>query len=653
MKAVLHGVELKLAGQIKQVDVEANVWPDTEVVVRQSLLAGFFRHAGYLTAVFALSIMLVLAIELVSRGSLSDSIIFFQQLHRPAWTTVGFYLLIILALDAISGRAHNGLLIVAPVALFFAWVGQQKALYLGDPLYPADFLYSRQIFDLMPLLVRERPWTAAALLLAVIVVAGALAMIWRFWRGRGRRLSGKGRLWRLVLAVPALAFFVSVMDYNTFSWARDRLHVQPIMWDQKENYAHNGFTMAFALNLPMADVSAPAGYSAEAINSIPSVPALFETPGKPDIIMVMSESFWDPTRLPGVSFNRDPVPAVRANQSGWVFSPEFGGMTANVEFEALTGFSNAFLPYGSIPYQQYIRHPVPSLATFFKGEGYETKAIHPYRGWFWNRHNVYQSFGFDTFMSEENLPKLKARGPLVSDDALMDEVIREADKARKPFFYFTVTLQGHGPYEANRYKDNRISVATKAGEAPRQVIQTFSEGASDADRSLKKLINWASHRTRSTILVFFGDHLPPLNDAYVATGYMKKRVADRRAPVGEMLKQHETPLVIWSNVQGADYGIGTVSPSFLPLHLLELAGMSHPYYTGVLGAARDKYKVIDRHLLVTEDDNPIPDWSGKRDTDPLIKNLRLLQFDMMFGEQHGIKKFFPETRAGGSTPPIF
>ena len=38
-----------------------------------------------------------------------------------------------------------------------------------------------------------------------------------------------------------------------------------------------------------------------------------------------------------------------------MFSPEFGGMTANVEFEALTGFSNAFLPYGSIPYQQYVR----------------------------------------------------------------------------------------------------------------------------------------------------------------------------------------------------------------------------------------------------------------------------------------------------------
>ena len=119
---------------------------------------------------------------------------------------------------------------------------------------------------------------------------------------------------------------------------------------------------------------------------------------KPDIIVVMSESFWDPTLLPGTTITPDPMPNVRAVRSGSMFSPEFGGMTANVEFEALTGFSNAFLPYGSIPYQQYVRGPVPSLANFFRSEGYETTAIHPFEGWFWNREHVYDAFGFDRFL---------------------------------------------------------------------------------------------------------------------------------------------------------------------------------------------------------------------------------------------------------------
>ena len=69
-----------------------------------------------------------------------------------------------------------------------------------------------------------------------------------------------------------LAFFVSIMDYATFSWTRDRLQIMPMMWDQKENYAFNGFTLAFALNLPMANVPAPAGYSAEAIATFRRLP---------------------------------------------------------------------------------------------------------------------------------------------------------------------------------------------------------------------------------------------------------------------------------------------------------------------------------------------------------------------------------------------
>ncbi|TDQ29496.1 sulfatase-like hydrolase/transferase [Phyllobacterium brassicacearum] len=158
-------------------------------------------------------------------------------------------------------------------------------------------------------------------------------------------------------------------------------------------------------------------------------------------------------------------------------------------------------------------------------------------------------------------------------------------------------------------------------------------------------MNWANKRWRPTVLVFFGDHLPPLGQAYVATGYMRNRVADRRAPLSDMLKQHETPLAIWSNRTGSDFGAGTISPVFLPLHVLELAGISHPYYTDFLGSVRDQYKVIDRHILLSSDNSAKEDWKRNPHSDTLIRNFRLLQYDMMFGEQHGRQKFFPEMNA--------
>ncbi len=76
------------------------------------------------------------------------------------------------------------------------------------------------------------------------------------------------RVARLAVVLPALAFFVSIMDFATFSWTRDRLQIIPIMWDQKENYASNGFAIAFALNVPMAKVKAPPSYEDDVLDAI-------------------------------------------------------------------------------------------------------------------------------------------------------------------------------------------------------------------------------------------------------------------------------------------------------------------------------------------------------------------------------------------------
>jgi phosphoglycerol transferase MdoB-like AlkP superfamily enzyme len=591
------------------------------------------------------SAVLVFAIELIVRGNLAGTVSFFFQPLKPGWTTIVVFALIMIGLDALLGRTYQSLMIIAPLTLSLAFVGHQKSLYLGDPLYPTDFLYARQIVALLPLLVRDRPMTAMAMAVGIVAGLALLVFAWRRWRRRALALSYKGRLARLTLAVPLLAFFVSIMDYATFSWTRDRLQIIPMMWDQKENYASNGFALAFALNVPMAHVTAPAGYSGKAIAAIEKPEVTASVPDeKPDIIIVMSESFWDPAILPDVTITPDPIPTVRALRSGYVFSPEFGGMTANVEFEALTGFSNAFLPAGSIPYQQYVRAPVPSMATFLRSEGYATRAIHPGTSWFWNRTPVYADFGFDDFKSEESLPPMERRGPLASDAAMTDEIIREADDTDDPFFFFAVSLQNHGPYEPNRYVNPTHAVQAPTSQWARDSLLSYAEGAADADRGLGRLIEWARQRERPTVIAFFGDHLPPLGPVYVQTGFMANNVAPRREPsVEAALRHHQTPLVVWSNRSGPAKDLGAVSPSFLPYHVMKTAGISHPYYTGFLGEMRERYSVVDRNLLLTPGGDATPDWARQKNIDPSIRDFRLLQYDMMFGKRHAAPDFFPET----------
>lgn len=594
---------------------------------------------------FILALLSTIAVEWIARGTLTDVGDFLMSSARPGMTTVAMLTLLMLSLDAAFGRKYQSALIVMPLVLIPAFVSSQKQHYLSDPLYPSDVLFGRQIMELLPVMVRDRPWTAVALVIGIVLSVAGIVLAWRYTWRHFPTLSRDARITRFCIALPVIATFGSLMDYSQYSWIRDRLQVVPMMWDQKENYRSNGFLLAFIFNVPMADVAAPAGFGNAALDAIPSrnYGYLSGPREKPDVIMLMSESFWDPARLKTLKLTPDPMPNVRAVQSGQVFSPEFGGMTANVEFEALTGFSNAFLPYGSIPYQQYIRHDVPSLATFFRGEGYTARSIHPFSGWFWNRNEVYKDFGFEEFRTEDTMPPMEKRGIFASDDSLTKEIMNEADGMDKPFFFFAVTLQGHGPYEANRYAHNSIDIQGNLADADRDTLATYTQGIKEADESLKMLMDWASKRDRETIIVLWGDHLPPLGSIYMDTGYMPDQVATRKAPIGIMKQEHETPLVIWSNKKGTKKDVGTISPSLLSYHLLKFAGFEHPYYTGFLGRVQKKYTIIDRYQLAQRDNKSLPDWGlDQKNLDPLVRDYRYLQHDIMFGKEQTLERFFPQ-----------
>nr|WP_296084113.1 LTA synthase family protein [uncultured Agrobacterium sp.] len=605
------------------------------------------REAGNIQSVVNLvfaAVLLVVCMEWIARGTLHDVATFLLSSSRPGLTTVCAVVIGLMALDAVFGRHYRSLIVAVPLLVLPAFFSSQKQLYLSDPLYPSDLLFGRQIIQLLPAMLKAQPLTALFLAVGVAAAVFAAVLLWRLSSKHAPVIPLKARMWRLALAVPVFVSFGSMMEYSSYSWIRDRLNIIPMMWDQKENYRHNGFIMAFAFNIPMAKVTAPYAYGAETIADIASDNSAFAVnhSKRPDVIMIMSESLWDPTRLENVRFSQDPMPQIRAMQSGHVFSPEFGGMTANVEFEALTGFSNAFLPYGSIPYQQYVRRPMPSLATFFRSEGYSAIAVHPFQEWFWNRREVYKHFGFEEFRSEETLPPMEKRGAFASDDALTNEIIQTVDAAEKPQFLFAVTLQGHGPYEPNRYAKNTISVSSDLSESAGRALSTYVQGVSEADESFAKLVAWAKGRERETVIVLFGDHLPPLGQTFVESGYMPDMVATRRAPLATMKTEHETPLVVWSSRTGLQNRIGTVSPALLPYHVLKTAGFDDPFYTGVLGKVHASHSVIDRHMLMERNGSAVPDWSiAPAIIPPALSAYRQLQFDMMFGEQFGKDRFFP------------
>ena len=148
----------------------------------------------------------------------------------------------------------------------------------------------------------------------------------------------------------------------------------------------------------------------------------------PNIIVVMNESFSDLSVLGDFKTNEDYLPFLHSLQqgaentvTGMLNVSVCGGNTADTEYEFLTGNTMAFLPQGSIPYQQYVNGERPSLASYLQSLGYETVATHPYYATGWNRDKVYPWLGFEQSIFKDQYYGARFVRDYVSDASCADK----------------------------------------------------------------------------------------------------------------------------------------------------------------------------------------------------------------------------------------
>lgn len=346
---------------------------------------------------------------------------------------------------------------------------------------------------------------------------------------------------------------------------------------------------------------------------------------KPNVIVIMSESFWDPTQLKGVSFNKDITQNLRKYKKGEIISPVFGGGTANTEFEALTGFSMYFISPGIIPYNVYLRRNTPSIASVFKENGYKTTAIHPNVGDFYNRTNVYKYFGFDEFIDingfDQNSEK---KGPHISDEKTIEKILNVLNRDDHPKFIFAVTMQNHDPYYGN-YENLEVEAkSNNLDEIESSILSNFGQGIYDADKSLGQIINALSQTNKPTILYFFGDHLPRLGyPKGLLDIYNNCKFFEGASVLNKDLRLYRTPVVSWSNYKNMQPINQLISPAQLAFEILKESEVSYPNYFNILKELRAKYPVMHNNLK-----------EKVNSEDEAVKKYEMIQYDLLFGKQY-------------------
>ena len=383
-------------------------------------------------------------------------------------------------------------------------------------------------------------------------------------------------------------------------------------------YLDYGFPYCFTNTLVNTGIDKPLNYSKEAINNIfaseeepgadeNNISVLASTEalssdqyGTPNIIFLQLESFFDITQVNGLTFSQDPIPNFRhlseTHSSGLVEVPSIGAGTANTEFEVISGMSLDFFGPGEYPYKTILKETTAESAAYsLKELNYSTHAIHNNKGTFYTRHRVFSRLGFDTFTSIEYMNNLEYT-PLgwAKDYVLTEEIIKALDSTpTQQDYIYTISVAGHGDYPEHKVLENpEITVGGIEDEGIRNSYEYYTNQIYEMDKFIGELIEALSNYDENVILVMYGDHLPSLG------------IENKDLTYGN---NFDTPYVMWSN-----FGLPKQDKNLYAYQLTAYALDRLHMTAGTL----IKYH---QHYADT------PDYQS---------NLKLLQYDMLYGNRY-------------------
>lgn len=408
----------------------------------------------------------------------------------------------------------------------------------------------------------------------------------------------------MVCAVLLMAFSFSLHQESVIL----KLRLYDKMFTPGAVQRRNGCAVAFTMELKYLATEKPDGYDPEesrkllasyenskllrgegAAGADQSRPPEHEgaagTGRYPNIIVIMDEAFADMSYIGELTCNKDYMPFLHSMQgaentiSGRLHVSVLGGNTANTEFEFLTGNTMAFMPEGSVPYQQYIHGNISSLASRLKEEGYRSVAMHPYHASGWSRNKVYPWLGFDEMRFVEEYADAEYVRKYVSDESDFERIIQEYEERdpESPLFLFNVTMQNHGGYDQEAV--NFIPEIEAEG-IESQAVSNYLSLIFLTDQALQELVSYFEQENEDTIIVFFGDHQP--NNTIASPIWRSNGMSMSDLSREQEMSRYQVPFFVWANFDIEEKQGMETSANFLALEILRQAGIPLDGYYGYL-----------------------------------------------------------------------
>lgn len=584
--------------------------------------------------------------------------------------------LLYLMLLMLFNRFWTASIVILAVGIIVAAIEHFKVKIRYEAILPADLGFLGSNTGNMLTFIPAGAHVTILVALGAFAVLLALILVLRHFDGRKGRmirtdnlsLNLTSRLILLLLPILVFALYcihVSTTDSlaNKFSRA---LGDTPSMWDSVYDAQRNGPLVSFTRQLNPTIMDEPSDYSeatmkevvkryeaaAEKINASRTKNMTDST-----VVYVLSESFSDPARVPGVKLNKDAIPEVRAiksgTTSGLMLSSGYGGGTANLEYMGLSGLSMAnFDSSLTSPYQQLVpgQHWTPTINQMW-GAPKNSIAFHPYEPSMYSRATNYKKFGFAHFYTLQGDDIIKHRdkidrSPYVSDKATYQSALEDISSTDSNQFIQIITMQNHMPYNDwyadNEFKATAADGADSLGSDEVTAIDTYAKGASITDTETKNFLDELNKLDKPVTVVFYGDHLPGIYET-------------ASQDTNNSLALHLTDYFIWSNkasgsqgkkvdnsvysspnyfvAQTAEHMNAKVSPylAFLTLMHKKVSAMEPPVVNKIQGWDRIPE---GQDIYLDAAGNPMAEDEFDEQTKQLMTDYKLIQYDITAGKNY-------------------
>lgn len=540
----------------------------------------------------------------------------FARLAAPGfWVTALMLGLITLTISLLFHLLPVGGSITAIAAFVITLINYYKVSMTATPLSIGDFSLVTRLGSIVSLnsgAIAVSALTAAAVVLCVLWLIG-LGFLTRFcrlqwrWSVIGGVLSW-GAFTVLFWGVPEALFFVplqvSTAQAMEQSTVNDYCSSSLLgLWRGLYYTAHQSYETASLDELLVM------------IDADDSESSASDPEDQPNIILLLSESFFDVTELDGVSYDEDPVAGYHAlleeSVSGTFYTQSLGYGTCNIELCVLTGLNTGLLSGEDLySFSADAFEKLPSVPSVLADSGYYTAFLHTYNDSVYGRSLIYPALGFDDLYFSSDFgaffePVLgysgdsywtymqtRIAGGLYSDELLTELIIAKYEDAREAgedqIFLFAVSMQNHQPYNNGKYDADEITVSVEADGLSAEAMESltaFVQGCHDASEALTALTDYYRDCEEPTIIIFFGDHRPGLGTTDGSSVYQQLGIASTDKTewsLEDYAELYSTDYLIWANdesllPQDAGTTLDT-SCNYLGAMILELANVELPAY---------------------------------------------------------------------------